>query len=276
MKFGRFQISLVNFGYFRLDGGAMFGSVPKNIWSKRFQPDEENCLPLATRCLLLRDGNATVLVDVGMGEKWNEKSRQIFAIQNTPESDWGFTRDQVTHLVLTHLHFDHCGGVSRWEQNSKVAVHNFPKAEVILQQRNWEYSQAPSIKERASYLAENITVLKQGQLRLVQGSTEVYPDIWVHQVNGHTEGQQTVEIRSGKNSILYPTDLIPTSHHLPIPFHMGYDACATTLLKEKERFLTAAMESEAIVVFEHDPAVPAALIGKDERGHFCVRERVSL
>jgi glyoxylase-like metal-dependent hydrolase (beta-lactamase superfamily II) len=274
MKLGRYEVSTVDFGTFRLDGGSMFGSVPKNIWGKRVHADDENCIALATRSLLLKDGSRTILVDVGMGEKWNEKSRQIFAIKNTPVQDLPFERSEITDIVLTHLHFDHAGGISEYRDGdpSKLTL-TYPKATVHLQRSNFENGRKPGLKERASYLKENIEVLLQGNLNLVDGDVEVLPGLWVCRANGHTVGQQWIELRSEGQLLMYPTDLIPTSHHLPVPFHMGYDICAGTVLSEKERFLSRALEEEALVVFQHDPELVAATVAKDERGHYVVRER---
>lgn len=274
IEWGRFTISTLNFGFFRLDGGAMFGSVPKNLWAKRIAADEENCIRLATRCLLINDKSRSFLVDVGNGEKWSDKQRQIFAIENLETS---LDKDSVTDVILTHLHFDHAGGISHWVGGdpNQLAL-SYPNARVYLQEANLRNAQNPNVRERASYLRENVEPLKNASLVLTKGSVEIYPDIWVHQVNGHTDGQQWIEVRNGEKSIVYPTDLIPTSHHLPLPFVMGYDICAKTILQEKEAFLSQAVAKQWIVVFEHDPAMPAARLTKDERGHFAVAEAVPL
>lgn len=274
ISFGRFTIECINFGFFRLDGGAMFGSVPKNLWSKRIPADEENCIRLATRCMLLRDGKRTFLVDVGMGDKWGDKQRQIFAIQNLNPQ---FDRSAVTDVVLTHMHFDHAGGISHYVDGRPDKLElSYPRAKVYLQEANWKNAQQPNLREKASYLPENVEPLKQADLVLTRGSMEIYPDLWVHQVNGHTEGQQWIEVKDGDRSIVYPTDLIPTSHHLPLPFVMGYDICAGTILKEKEAFLSSALARDAIVLFEHDPDVPAVRIKRDDKGHYAVRTQESL
>ena len=271
MKFGKYDVRTVLFGRFRLDGGAMFGSVPKNLWAKRIPADNENCIPMAARALLVRGEGRVVLVDVGLGEKWAEKPRKIFEIKNEPSEKLGFAPESVTDIILTHLHFDHAGGISRWKDaQKKEAELTYPKAKMWLQRSNFENARNPNPREQASYLPENVFVLEQGDLTLVEGSREILPDLWVHRFDGHTVGQQWIELRDGARRIMYPADLVPTSHHLPVPFVMGYDMCASTALHEKEEFLKRALDEDALIVFEHDPAVAAARIAKP--AHYVVRE----
>jgi len=277
MKLGPLTVTAHNFGFFRLDGGAMFGSVPKNLWAKRIPADEENCIRLATRCLIVRDETArrTFLIDVGMGDKWSDKQRQIFAINNLSEKEVGVDCKEITDVLLTHLHFDHAGGISRYKSGSPDSLELvYPNARVTLQRENLENAKSPSVKEKASYLAENYGPLEQAELVLVDGDVEVHPGILVHQVNGHSRGQQWIEIRGGGKAIFYPTDLIPTHHHLPVPFHMGYDACAETVLREKQAFLERAHLEGAVVFFEHDADLAACTVKLDDRGHYAVDERV--
>ncbi len=274
MKFGRFEISLFNFGFFRLDGGAMFGAVPKNLWAKRIAADEENGIRLATRSLVIRDGDTIFLVDVGLGEKWDDKSKKIFAIENSPLTSRFVRECGVTDIILTHLHFDHAGGIS-YMKNGALSL-TYPDATVHLQDDNYKNASSPNVRERASYIKENVEVLSQGKLRLLRGSQEIYPDIWVHQVHGHTRGQQWVEVKGPDRSVVFPTDMMPTSHHIPLPFHMGYDMCTETLLKDKETFLKNCVERQHIVVFQHDPHVAAGTITKDARGHFTLSETLPI
>jgi glyoxylase-like metal-dependent hydrolase (beta-lactamase superfamily II) len=277
LAFGRFKVSLVDFGTFRLDGGSMFGSVPKNLWTKKIPADNENCIPLALRSLKIEVDDRVFLVDVGIGEKWNEKQRAIFGIKNAPAASLGLAPESITDIVLTHLHFDHAGGISRYKAGSSEEVElTYPQATVHVQRANLENAQSPNPKERASYLKENYAILTTGKLNLLEGETEIIPGFLVRTFNGHTRGQQTVELINGDTSLVFPTDLIPTSHHLPVPFHMGYDICAETILREKERFLTRCVERNSIVVFQHDPVVAAGRVVRDERGQFTLGERVDI
>lgn len=275
MKFGRFEISIVNFGFFRLDGGSMFGSVPKNLWSKLTPADSENCIRLATNSLVIRDGDRCFLTDVGLGEKWSEKNRKIFGIENTPTEKLGLDPTKVTDIILTHMHFDHAGGISRYKGSGPEVELSYPRANVFLQKANYENAKAPGIRERASYLPENVLALEQAKLNLVDGSVEIHPDIWVHRVDGHTRGQQWIEVRDGDARIVFPTDMIPTSAHLPVPYNMGYDMCTETILREKNEFLSFVLKHDAIVVFQHDPKLPAARVQKGERGHLVAKDIIT-
>ena len=277
MQFGRFEVTSHVLGRFRLDGGAMFGSVPKNIWAKRITPDAENCIPLSTRSLVIRADNRVFLTDVGMGEKWNEKQRVIYAIQNVAPDQYGFNVEEVTDVILTHLHFDHAGGISRYVSGNAGTVELcYPNAQVHLQADNWDNARKPTLKERASYLKENVFILEQAKLNLVDGNVEIFPDLWVHKVSGHTRGQQVIELRAGERSMFFMTDLVPTYRHLPVPFHMGYDAWAERVLDEKTEYLGRIFKTGSIVAFQHDPDIAACTLKVDEQGHFGVGEVVTL
>jgi glyoxylase-like metal-dependent hydrolase (beta-lactamase superfamily II) len=276
MTFGRFRVSVVNHGFYRLDGGAMFGTVPKVIWSRLIPPDDENCIPLATRSLVIDAGKRVFLVDVGNGDKWSEKFRGIYGIRNFPPAEVGFDPAAVTDIVLSHLHFDHAGGISKKKPASGAEVELcYPGANVFLQADNYETARRPNARERASYLEENVLVLEQAKLRLTRGSEEIYPGIWVHETNGHTRGLQWLEVRNGDESVVFPSDLIPTSHHLHLPFTMGYDMSAETLLVEKESFLSRASAGRWIVVFIHDPEIAAGRVAIDDKGRHVLGERVA-
>ncbi|MFN4895195.1 MAG: MBL fold metallo-hydrolase [Pseudomonadota bacterium] len=271
MQFGRYSVSLVVFGAFRLDGGSMFGSVPKTLWNKSIPADIDNCIPLVCRSLLLEDDSRKILVDVGTGDKWNDKLRQIYAIDTTPVRELSFDPLEITDVVLTHLHFDHAGGISHITSDGELAL-TYPRAKVHLQLANWERANNPTPKDRASYLLENIAPLRSADLQLYDGTLEILPDLKVHRVDGHTPGQQWIEIGNCSSEsnprLFFPTDLIPTSHHVPLPFHMGYDVCADTLLREKLSFLERATALNATVCFQHDRDTALARIGRNPKGGF--------
>lgn len=277
MIFGKFKVTAPTLGSYRLDGGAMFGTVPKNIWSGLIPPDVENCIPLATRALVVEAGQRRFLVDVGSGDKWSEKFRRIYAIRHFSPEETMIDPEAVTDIVLSHLHFDHGGGISRYRPGSVVDVELcYPRARVYVQEDNYQTARNPNPRERASYLNENVRALEQASLELTHGSQEIYPGLWVHGNNGHTRGQQWLEVKNGSESIAFPSDMVPTSHHLPLPFLMGYDMSAETLLREKEDFLRQAVAERWIVVFCHDPQIPAGRVKMDENGRFALEEAVSL
>jgi glyoxylase-like metal-dependent hydrolase (beta-lactamase superfamily II) len=270
VKFGRFTITPVMFASFRLDGGCMFGSVPKNLWSRSIPADESNRIPLVCRSLLIKDESRVILLDVGIGDKWSDKLRDVYAIAPEPQSSLGFTPDEITDVVLTHLHFDHAGGISYNDTSGTLRL-RYPQAKVHLQMANWEHAQHPTPKDRASYMSENIDPLKEANLQLCDGSVEIFPDIIVHRVDGHTPGQQWIEILAGGERIFFPTDLIPTSHHVPLAYHMGYDVCADTLLREKLAFLERACQPGVRVCFQHDRDIAWATIELTSKGQFIAK-----
>lgn len=272
MKIGAFTIQENIFGHFRLDGGCMFGSVPKNLWSKSIPGDSENCIHLACRSLVIDYSNRRFLVDVGMGEKWNEKQRLIYGIRNTPRDQWAFDPAAITDVILTHLHFDHAGGITSPTPDGGVTL-SYPQATIHLQKANWEHARNPTLKDRASYLADNVQPLTQAKLTLYEGTHEIVPGLTVHRVDGHTKGQQWLEISDGTEKIFFATDLIPTAHHVPLAYHMGYDVCAETLLGEKEAFLSRATAEKAWICFQHDTDTALARVGLNERGQYHVTER---
>lgn len=263
----------------------MFGSVPRNLWERRLESDAENCIPLATRLLWIeregdwRDGDrevGAVLVDAGNGDKFDPRTREQFAIEVVPPEGWGVPLDRLTDVIITHLHFDHSGGLTRRTEEGDVEP-VFPDAVHHLQRENRDEARAPWARERASYLPENLDPLEQrGSLRLAEGPVELLPGIRVEVVEGHTRGLQWVLVGEGPGAVAFPSDLVPTSRHLHLPWIMGYDRCARTTYDEKAAFLERAVEEDWVVIFEHDPDLAAARIGRDARGRFEVREAVEI
>jgi glyoxylase-like metal-dependent hydrolase (beta-lactamase superfamily II) len=277
MRFGPFDISVYNHGYFRLDGGAMFGTVPKPIWSNLAPPDEENRILLAARSLVIRTEERVFMVDAGMGDRWTEKLRRIYDIQPGADNETGLDPDSVTDIILTHLHFDHARGIFRARPGTEGEVDlRYPQARVYVQAANYDNARKPNARERASYVAEDVQLLERTRLVLTSGSQELYPGIWVHRSDGHTHGHQWIEVKDGGRSLAFPADMVPTSRHLPLPYLMGYDVSAETLLAEKDELLSRAVAERWILVFGHDPDVPAGRITRDEKGHYALGETVAL
>ena len=271
---GRFKIGIHDHGHYRLDGGAMFGSVPRAIWSGLIPPDGANRIRLATNSLLVEGDGRRVLVDLGCGDKWHDKPRRIYGVEPVVPVPGAA---EVTDVILTHLHFDHAGGISRRVPGRESELEPcYPAARVHLQEANLEVARNPGPRERASYLEENVGVLARCRLELVRGDAELVPGFRVHRSDGHTRGLQWVEVRADGATVAFPSDLIPTARHLPLAYAMGYDLNVERLLEEKAEFLRRAVEEDWIVVFVHDSEVPAARIKVDDRGHYAVREAVAL
>ncbi len=257
LKLGDWTLHTVDTGYLWLDGGSMFGSVPKPLWSRTNPPDERNRIRLAMRCMLLRGHGRTVLVDVGMGDKFPAKLRDIYRLEPEPSlvhslAVLGLAPGDVTDVVLTHLHFDHAGGATVLTADGLRP--SLPNARWYVQRRNWENAHAPNPRERASYMPENYDALMQaGVLTLWDGPVEPWPGLETLLVNGHTRGQQVVRVAGGGEVAYFVTDLIPTAAHVRIPFVMGYDVAAIETMEEKRVLLTRAAHENAWVVLEHDP-----------------------
>ncbi|MBI4604763.1 MAG: MBL fold metallo-hydrolase [Planctomycetes bacterium] len=263
----------------RLDGGAMFGSVPRALWERQRPPDERNRIRLVSRVLLLRAPTGTVLVDAGCGEKLGPREADFFAVEPVPEEGLPFRWGELTELVLTHLHFDHAGGATVWAEATHGRREARPRAagaRVFLQAENWERACRPGPRERASYLEENVMPLAAARLELLDGTAEPLPGVTVHPSHGHTRGMQWVQVGTGKGSLVFPADLVPTATHLHLPFVMGYDMCVETLLREKEAFLEQAVAEEWVLVLAHDEDVAAGRVVRGKDGRFCLGEPVDL
>ncbi len=197
-SFGRFQIAVRSHGFYKLDGGAMFGNVPKPLWSRLIPADADNRIRLATNSLLVRAGERLFLVDAGNGERGSEKHRRIFGIESNPEGPEGIEPAAVTDVIITHLHFDHSGGLAgAGPEGPEGPPLRFPGARVCVQTANLENARHPNPREKASYLPENIALLDRSKFYLTEGSQELVPDLWVHRSDGHTRGLQWVEVRDG-------------------------------------------------------------------------------
>ncbi len=273
MKRGGWTFRAFTDGSFRLDGGAMFGVVPRVMWEKEHPPDEINRVELTLRCLLAETEGRRVLVDAGAGDRWEEKQRGIYAfVRNRGHllgelTAAGVAPDSITDVVFTHLHFDHCGGAVRRLPDGLQPT--FPKARHWVQKRHWEWAQRPSERDRASFRAEDFAPLAEaGLLEFVHGAQEIMPDVRVTPISGHSPWQQMVEFRTREGAVVFCGDLLPFASHLQVPWIMGFDLNPLLTLNEKKEFLSRAAEEGDTLVLEHDPAVEACGVGfKDGKFH---------
>lgn len=280
MKIGEYEVISVHGGAFRLDGGAMFGVVPKPLWEKTNPPDESNRIDMAMRCLVARGEGRVILVDTGVGSKYDEKFASIFAIDHSEHelvralADRGLSPDDVTDVIMTHLHFDHGGGLTR--RDGDVLSPQFPNARVHVQRSHWEHAMEPNERDRASFLRENYEPLREhSDLNLLEGDATLFPGIDVVVVHGHSPSMQLVKVYDRDCTLLYCADLIPTASHLPYPYIMGYDLEPLKTLAEKKTYLPLAAEEGWILAFEHDPAVEAGYVHMTGR-HFELAEAFRL
>jgi len=271
MHIGGYDIHPVETGRFALDGGAMFGVVPKPLWEKTNPPDEKNRITLAARALLLKGEGRTVLIDTGNGGKLNEKLASIYRV-DTSGSDlasslarYGVSPEAVTDVILTHLHFDHAGGSTMLLNGESVPA--FPQARYYVQAEHWRAAAAPTERDRASFFPEDFLPLRErGVIEFTEGEGEILPGVEVRLVHGHTAALQCPLISDGRTTLFFCADLVPTAAHLPLPWIMAYDLRPLVTLEEKRRLLTLAADEDWILFFEHDPALAAARLSRTDKG----------
>jgi glyoxylase-like metal-dependent hydrolase (beta-lactamase superfamily II) len=267
-------------GFFKLDGGAMFGVVPKTIWNKLNPADEANLCTWAMRCLLIEDGNRLILVDTGIGNKQDAKFFSHYYLHGTVTLDeslkkYGFSKDDVTDVILTHLHFDHCGGAIVREGDTLVPA--FRNATYWSTKKHWHWATEPNDREKASFLKENIIPLQtSGQLKFIEAPHHQNVDflptspfteaISVRFVHGHTESMMLPQLTYNGTTIVYMADLLPSAAHIPLPYVMAYDMFPLTTLEEKKKFLEEALTQNFILFFEHDPQYECCTLQQTERG----------
>jgi glyoxylase-like metal-dependent hydrolase (beta-lactamase superfamily II) len=276
VKFGAFDIQPVTDGRFRLDGGAMFGVVPKVLWEKCCQPDEQNRISLGLNCLLIRTGRKNILVDTGLGDKEDAEFQEMFAVERIPTlrdslKMQGLQPEDIHMVVNTHLHFDHAGGNTVRENGAIVPT--FPRAKYFVQRGEYEDAARANERTRASYRRENFTpVAHVDQWEFMDGETELVPGVSVVVTEGHTRHHQSIKIESEGQIAFYLGDLIPTVSHLPLPYIMGYDLYPLQTLETKRWVLDRALSENWLLVFEHDPRVLMGRVRKDIEGKFYLEE----
>ncbi len=298
------KLYTINTGYFKLDGGAMFGVVPKSMWNKLNPADENNMCSWALRCLLIEDEGKLILIDNGMGDKQDAKFFGHYYLHGDDSLDkslakHGFTKDDITDVFLTHLHFDHCGGSIKKEGDKLVPA--FKNATYWSNEQHWEWATKPNEREKASFLKENILpIAESGQLkffdlnneamnvsressvvskepvtgnklsthvsRLTSHDSRLTPHVSFYTVNGHTGAMMLPKINYNGKTIVYMADLLPSMAHLPLPYVMGYDMFPLTTLNEKKAFLTEALENDYTLFFEHDPSNECCNLQMTEKG----------
>lgn len=268
MKLGDIEFHVLTDGYFRLDGGAMFGVIPRPLWEKKMAPDQRNRVRLAMNSLLIRAAGKWILVETGAGDKWDDKRRDIFAFEGEPRlpgqlAARGVSPAQVDLVINTHLHFDHCG----W--NTRIAggklVPTFPNARYVVQRGELDHAKNPSERDRASYIAGNFLPIEAaGQWWLLEGEREVVPGIELIRAPGHTRDMVCVRLHGGGKTAFFFADLVPTTAHLPLPWIMGFDLYPLTTLENKKKWIPEAAREGWLCLFVHDPEVRAAYLRERE------------
>ena len=271
------KIYPIEAGNFKLDGGGMFGVVPKTIWNKTNPADENNLIDIAARCMLIEDGNRLILIDTGMGNKQSEKFFGYYSLWGTHSLDgslgkYGFHRDDITDVFMTHLHFDHCGGSVNWNTDRTGYEVAFKNAKYWTNDNHWEWATKPNQREKASFLSENIIPMQEsGQLNFIKrpegdfGFSEEL-DFGIFFVDGHTEKMMLPHIQYQDKTIVFCADLIPTAGHLPLPYVMAYDTRPLLTLPEKSKFLHTAVKNNYYLWLEHDAHNQIITVENTEKG----------
>jgi len=264
------QLYTIDTGFFKLDGGAMFGVVPKAIWQRTNPADDKNLCTWANRLLLIEDGRRLTLVDTAIGDKQDDK---FFGHYHRHGADTlekslakhGFHRDDITDVILTHLHFDHCGGAIVRKGDRLLPA--FKNATYWSNQKHWDWATNPNPREKASFLSENMLPIREsGQLRFIREGDAYGSGITMRYAYGHTEAMMLPQIRYKGKTILYMADLLPSVGHIPLPYVMGYDVRPLTTMEERQRYWTEIVDKEYVLFLEHDPVHPCCTLQRTEKG----------
>jgi glyoxylase-like metal-dependent hydrolase (beta-lactamase superfamily II) len=266
------KLYTIDTGLFKLDGGAMFGVVPKTIWNKLNPADENNMISLAMRCLLIEDGNRLMLIDNGIGQKQDDKFFSYYYLHGDDSLEnsihkLGFALGDITDMVLSHLHFDHCGGSIKWNSDHTKYETTFPNAAYWVAGDQWNEALAPNQREKASFLKENILPIQEsGQMKLINKGDKMHPEIDFVFSKGHTQGMMHPVINYKGRKVVYLADMIPTQAHIPVTYVMGYDARPVDTMNEKSDMLKLAADNNYVLFFEHDPSNEACTVSYTEKG----------
>ncbi len=269
MKFGDYRVEVVPDCEFRLDGGAMFGVVPRNLWSRKFPPDEQNRIRMNMNCVFIDTGSEKILIETGIGDKWSEKHRAMYGIDRKQSLDEslqsiaGVNANEITIVINTHLHFDHAGGNSKHDESGTL-VASFPNARYFISRAEYEHAESPSERDRASYLVENWRPLKASdQLELMEANYEVVPGLRMETHAGHNRSMQCWRLDRGAQTLFGFADLVPTRAHVPFAWIMGYDLYPIETLEAKKTLLPEAAREGWACLFYHDPDQPLGRIVED-------------
>lgn len=274
MIIGDYKIYSIRTGLFRLDGGAMFGVVPKPLWSRTNPSDDSNRIQMSTNSLLLDSGKKKILIDNGVGHKMSKKLNEIYAVDYSEYAlldslkKINIKPDDITDVILTHLHFDHAGGSTYYDEEKQLQI-TFPNAVHYIQNEHYDWALNPTERDKASFFNNNFELLAKNRMfNFVDGEHKFDNFISLLPVNGHTRNMQIVKISDTENIMLYAADLIPMSAHIPLPYIMGYDLFPLVTLEEKRKYLTEAVKNDWLIYFEHDPFTESAKIGQSDKGFF--------
>jgi len=281
MKIGDYKLHSIQAGLFKLDGGAMFGVVPKPLWNKSNPADESNRIEMCTRVLLLESDKRKILIDTGIGYKMSEKLNKIFSVDYSEYTiekslnNLNIKREDITDVILTHLHFDHSGGSTFIDENNNLQI-TYPNATYYVQEKQLDWALNPSERDKASFIPENYEpLIREKHLKIFDGEIKFDDFISLIPVNGHTRSMQIVKLSDEKETLLYLADLIPMASHIPLPYIMGYDLMPIITLEEKRKYLQEIYENNYTVFFEHDPYVECGKINFDGKT-FSLKEKFSI